>query len=254
MSGAGHETAAAPAAAVLWQARLSVEDAAGAEVVARLRDQARSMAAEMATLPLDVQIAALNAVRFELHQTSPFKAEPVDFVCWCPADEVVGNDYNPNAVAPPEQKLLAKSITEDGYTQPVVTHVDGEHTEVVDGFHRTKVAKENKAIRARVHGHLPIVGILPSQTGRPNRQAATIRHNRARGTHSIELMKHIVAELVQAGMSDAWILRHIGMDIDELLRLKQITGLAALFADRSFSKAWVKDKDDAAFYADGTGR
>ena len=68
-----------------------------------------------------------------------------------------------------------------------------------------------------------------------NRMASTIRHNRARGTHSIELMTEIVTELTKAGMSDSWILRNIGMDKDELLRLKQISGLAELFADKEFT-------------------
>lgn len=71
-----------------------------------------------------------------------------------------------------------------------------------------------------------------------DRMASTIRHNRARGSHDIDLMTNIVADLVDSGMSDAWILKNIGMDADELLRLKQLTGLASLFADKEFSKSW----------------
>lgn len=108
--------------------------------------------------------------------------------------------------------------------------------EIVDGFHRYTIMKKHKDIYDRENGCLPVVTI-----DRPlsNRMASTIRHNRARGSHSIELMTNIVAELVESGMSDAWIMRNIGMDADELLRLKQVSGLAALFKDREFSV--VKD-------------
>jgi ParB-like chromosome segregation protein Spo0J len=74
--------------------------------------------------------------------------------------------------------------------------------------------------------------------------ASTIRHNRARGTHSIELMTNIVAELVDSGMSDQWIMKNIGMDAEELLRLKQISGLSALFKDEEFSKSWKPIKEE----------
>lgn len=148
-------------------------------------------------------------------------------------DKIRANEYNPNAVAPPEMKLLELSIWEDGYTMPIVCyHLEDSTYEIVDGFHRYTVMKTSKRIRDRERSMMPVVVIEKDIS---NRMASTIRHNRARGTHSIELMVNIVNELVQAGMSDAWILRHIGMDIDELLRLKQISGLAAMFTDKEFS-------------------
>jgi ParB-like chromosome segregation protein Spo0J len=148
-------------------------------------------------------------------------------------DKIRANEYNPNAVAPPEMKLLELSIWEDGYTMPIVCyHLEDDTYEIVDGFHRYTVMKTSKRIRDREHSLMPVVVIEKDIS---NRMASTIRHNRARGTHSVELMVNIVNELVEAGMSDAWILRHIGMDIDELLRLKQISGLAAMFKDKSFS-------------------
>lgn len=166
---------------------------------------------------------------------------PVYNVQAVPVAKVRANSYNPNAVAPPEMKLLELSIWEDGYTQPVVCYaVPGEDLfEVVDGFHRFSLMNPgskhfSKRIHEREHGLLPVVLIDKDQS---NRMASTIRHNRARGTHSIELMVNIVGELKAAGMSDAWILRHIGMDADELLRLKQLSGLAELFKDREFSTA-----------------
>jgi ParB-like chromosome segregation protein Spo0J len=154
----------------------------------------------------------------------------------CPIEKIRANAYNPNAVAPPEMKLLELSIWEDGFTMPVVCYKlpDEAAYEIVDGFHRYTVLKTSKRIYEREGGMLPIVVIDKPISGR---MASTIRHNRARGTHSIELMTNIVAELLQAGMGDAWIMRHIGMDMDELLRLKQLSGLAALFKDREFSEA-----------------
>ena len=163
---------------------------------------------------------------------------PVYNVMAVPLDKIQANAYNPNHVAPPEMKLLELSIWEDGYTMPIVCYYDNLNDiyEIVDGFHRYSVMKTSKRIRERENGLLPVVVIdKPIE----NRMASTIRHNRARGSHDIELMSNIVAELVESGMSDAWIMKHIGMDADELLRLKQITGLAALFKDKEFSKSWI---------------
>lgn len=153
--------------------------------------------------------------------------------------KIRANAYNPNAVAPPEMKLLELSIWEDGYTMPIVCYYDSQNDlyEIVDGYHRYTTLKTSKRIYEREQGYLPIVVIDKDIS---NRMASTIRHNRARGSHSIELMSNIVEDLVSAGMSDAWIIRHIGMDKDELLRLKQLTGIAALFKDAEFSKSWTE--------------
>ncbi|EBF3227169.1 hypothetical protein CRQ24_23170, partial [Salmonella enterica subsp. enterica serovar Derby] len=197
-------------------------------------------------LPVDEQIDALNGIRRELHQAGPFSAEPVDLVLWVKSQRVVANDYNPNKVAPPEMTLLRRSVTEDGYTQPIVTcPEDGAHT-VVDGFHRREIGTTVTAIASRLHGYLPVTAIRDENGSRSGRIASTIRHNRARGTHETGLMVNIIGELVSSGMSDAWIMKSIGMDADELLRLKQISGLAALFRDKEFSQAWAKDDEDAA--------
>ncbi len=161
---------------------------------------------------------------------------PVYNVMAVPLGKIRANSYNPNAVAPPEMALLELSIWEDGYTMPIVCYyiADVDMYEIVDGFHRYTTMLTSERIRQRENGLLPVVVIDKDES---NRMASTIRHNRARGSHSIELMSNIVKELTDAGMSDAWILRHIGMDRDELLRLKQITGLAALFKDSQFSEA-----------------
>ena len=159
---------------------------------------------------------------------------PVYNVIAVPVEKVYANSYNPNAVAPPEMKLLEISIWEDGYTMPVVCYYQREDDtyEIVDGYHRYTILKTSKRIYDREKGLLPVAVIDKDQS---NRMASTIRHNRARGTHNIELMSNIVSELTKSGMSDAWILKHIGMDADELLRLKQLTGLSELFKDKDFS-------------------
>lgn len=165
---------------------------------------------------------------------------PVYGVQAIPIEKIHANAYNPNVVAPPEMKLLYKSILEDGYTQPVVCYKipETDEFEIVDGYHRYLTMKEHKDIYEREGGKLPVVVIEGDLS---HRMASTIRHNRARGSHSIELMTKIVQELVESGMSDAWIMKNIGMDAEELLRLKQLSGLAALFKDRDFSKAWTVD-------------
>lgn len=175
-------------------------------------------------------------------ENKEFKS-PVYNVLSIHIDKLRANAYNPNAVAPPEMKLLETSIWEDGYTMPVVCYYIPEEDiyEIVDGYHRYTTLKTSKRIFEREKGCLPVVVIDKDIS---NRMASTIRHNRARGSHSVELMSTIVADLVGSGMSDAWILKHIGMDKDELLRLKQITGIAALFQNVEFTKAW-EDKGNA---------
>jgi ParB-like chromosome segregation protein Spo0J len=164
---------------------------------------------------------------------------PVYAVQAVPIEKIRANSYNPNSVAPPEMALLEISIWEDGYTMPVVCYYlpELDMYEIVDGFHRYTVLKTSQRVFEREGGKLPVVVIDKDES---NRMASTIRHNRARGSHSIDLMSNIVSELVASGMSDAWILKHVGMDKDELLRLKQITGLADLFKDRAFTEAFQK--------------
>ena len=167
---------------------------------------------------------------------------PVYSVKAIPLEKVVANSYNPNIVAPPEMRLLELSIWEDGYTMPCVCYYlkDKDQYELVDGYHRYMVMTTSQRIYEREHGLLPVVVIDKDIS---NRMASTIRHNRARGVHSIELMSGIVSELVRSGMSDSWIMENIGMDKDELLRLKQISGLAELFAGKDFSMSeeWQED-------------
>lgn len=211
-------------------------------MVADLIESARTLFAQLEVLDEEARIDAINAIRQELHKHSPFAREPVDCVLWVRADELHANDYNPNSVAPPEMRLLQLSIMSDGYTQPIVAWPDANGTyEVVDGFHRNRVAREVGAVRKRVRNRLPIAVINAERSAKEDRIAATIRHNRARGKHAVDAMADIVLDLSRRNWDDAKIARELGMEPDEVLRLKQITGLAELFADREFSAAWEPD-------------
>lgn len=167
---------------------------------------------------------------------------PVYGVRRVPIDKVRANEYNPNRVAPPEMRLLYDSIKQDGYTMPIVCYYNEKDDmyEIVDGFHRYTVMLQHQDIYDREHGMLPV-----SVIDKPidERMASTIRHNRARGTHDVDLMGNIVAELHKIGRSDAWLAKHLGMDQDEILRLKQITGLAEAFKDHEFSRSWEPGTD-----------
>lgn len=170
---------------------------------------------------------------------------PVYDIIRVPFEKIEPNSYNPNAVAPPEMRLLYDSIREDGYTMPIVCYYDRKRDIyiIVDGFHRYRVMRDYPDIYRREEGMLPVAVI---DKPLDQRMASTIRHNRARGSHDVELMSNIVRELHEIGRSDAWISRHLGMEPDEILRLKQITGLTELFRDIEFSKAWVPEETGKA--------
>lgn len=187
---------------------------------------------------LEETVDIINNIRQTLHDLSPFAEEPVDFVRWVKSEEVTANDYNPNTVAPPEMELLRVSIAADGYTQPIVANKEGKSFVVVDGFHRNRVGKECNDIKERIRGYLPVVQIRSTQGKREARMASTIRHNRARGKHSVEAMSDIVVELKRRNWSDSRICKELGMEQDEVLRLCQISGLQEIFSDRDFSQSW----------------
>jgi ParB-like chromosome segregation protein Spo0J len=160
---------------------------------------------------------------------------PVSNVIWVPIEKVHANDYNPNSVAPPEMKLLEISIEHDGFTQPIVVWETENGYEVIDGFHRHLVGEKMKM------SHLPVVVVNTDRTKRGDRISSTVRHNRARGKHSVDGMSEIVQELSRRNWSNEKIGKELGMEPDEVLRLKQVKGLAEMFADKEFSEAWESD-------------
>lgn len=187
------------------------------------------------------KIETINKIKVLLNEVSPMKNHPIDLVLWVPITDVKKNEYNPNSVAPTELKLLETSIAEDGYTQPIVTWVSDTGREIIDGFHRSKVAKESERIGSTLFGYVPVTTVRQKQTDKSNRMASTIRHNRARGTHSVDAMSEIVLELKARNWKTARICKELGMEEDEVLRLCQVNGLAGLFNDVEFSQAWESD-------------
>jgi ParB-like chromosome segregation protein Spo0J len=192
---------------------------------------------EIAICDPKLRIEIFNEMRSKIHEHSIIK-DPVTNVKWVKAEKVKGNTYNPNEVAPPEMELLELSIYHDGYTQAIVCYHNKEENEytVVDGFHRKRIGVESKRIKERIRGYLPIVVIDKSLD---ERMASTIRHNRARGKHGVLPMSKVVANLSDKGWDDEKIGKQLGMEPDEVLRLKQRTGIKGLFEDRDFSKSWV---------------
>lgn len=175
------------------------------------------------------RVLLINQIQDRIAQEHPFHT-PVSHVRWVSADQIQCNDYNPNVVASQEMDLLQQSLSEDGVTQPIVVYPNGEHLEIVDGFHRFNLLKGSFS------GYVPVVYL---DRERCDRMASTVRHNRARGKHQVESMSKIVAELANEGWDNQTIASKMGMDVDEVLRLRQILGLASLFKDKQFSEAKV---------------
>jgi len=184
------------------------------------------------------RLDAIAQVRQWLHELSPCKTQPVDLVIWIPLEQIEPNDYNPNKVAQIEMGLLLTSIQHDGYTQPVVTIYDEERDKyvIVDGFHRYYVMVMNQGVRDSTDGLLPCVVI---DNGVGDCMASTVRYNRARGKHTVEGMSSLVFGMLDTGLTDAQVCNELGMEPEELLRLKHITGFSKLFADVQYKQAWV---------------
>lgn len=175
---------------------------------------------------------------YEMTEVEKQIAFPCLYAKLVPIDKVIFNDYNPNHVAPPEMRLLYHSIEEDGYTQPIVTIYDETDKLyiVVDGAHRYKNAKEKFKI--------PMIPVVVINKQIKDRMASTIRHNRARGEHNVTQMSNIVAELFMLGWEDSDIAKHVGMSADEVLRLKQNTGIAEVFKNHEYSNSWeIKNQE-----------
>jgi ParB-like chromosome segregation protein Spo0J len=181
--------------------------------------------------------STIEALRALMHDLSPQRHNPVDWVRWIPIDQVEANDYNPNAVAMNEMRLLHVSITHDGYTQPVVVVFDPERSKfvIVDGFHRYTTMRLNPELLARNGGLLPCVVLNKSIN---DRMASTVRHNRARGKHSITGMASMVFTMLENGWTDEAICAEIGVSVDELVRLKHVTGFSKLFENADYKRAW----------------
>jgi ParB-like chromosome segregation protein Spo0J len=209
----------------------------------------------VSTLDDSAKLEMIESIKDVLHEITPIQ-QPIDRVRWVDLDSVEANDYNPNSVAGKEMRLLYTSIKHDGYTQPIVTIFDEEKQKyiIVDGFHRYFTCKSNDDIKQRNHGKLPIVVIEKDIN---DRMAATVRHNRARGAHSIDGMANMVFSMLEKGWKDEDVCNELGMEAEELLRLKHITGFSKLFEDAEYKKAWMTKhqiKLKKAFEKQNTGK
>lgn len=195
----------------------------------------------LAKLPVKERIAAINEIMRELRPLHPIP-DAVSFVQWVPLEEVVANDYNPNTVAPPQMRALYNSVWEDGFTMPVVTSFDVETGKyvVVDGFHR-HMTGQRAALQKRNFGLLPIVDMQKGD--KSDRIVSTLRHNEARGKHQTLGEADCIKLLKEAGLSDEEIQSRLQMDADEVLRLKQATGIADKYREREYSRSWISAKN-----------
>lgn len=159
---------------------------------------------------------------------------PVSNVHWVPRDQLHANDYNPNHVAPPELSLLAHSILEDGWTQPIVAYPDGT---IVDGFHRYMVS-ERSDIAALSDGKVPVVYVNFDPM---HAKMSTVRHNRARGTHAVTPMATLVRNMIEEGLSVEQICAGLGMEDEEVYRLADSAGMPVNHGQDGFGHAWVPD-------------
>ena len=186
-------------------------------------------------LPVADRVTAYNAIQEALgHMVADFAPDPACSPRLLPAERVRANDYNPNKVAAPELDLLEASMRADGITMAVVAMPQGDGWVVVDGFHRRTVATSRLG-----RAYIPSA-LLDKPTA--DRMASTVRHNRARGKHQVELMGELVKGMLALGWSDERVAESMGMSVEELLRLKQTVGVAALLAAPEYNRAW-KDRD-----------
>lgn len=192
----------------------------------------------IAHLPLSEKIAFLNYLRRAVREVSPFAAEPIENVQWIAVEHIRTTEHNPNTMGPSEVRLLRHSISTDGYTQPLLGHSMGQEVGLIDGNHRLRVCQKSRTLRKRLMGHLPVVIVNPTGEALASRMGTAVRHNRARGVLYVEKMQEIIAYLLAGGNSDDIVMQSLGMDFDELLRYKQITGLPGLFKEAGYSIAW----------------
>jgi hypothetical protein len=207
----------------------------------QLDEVLEGLVAAVGALPVSERAEVVERLRARLQELSPYRSQPVDAVRWVPLAEVQANDYNPNSVAGREMQLLRTSILHDGYTQPVVTIWDSSLQKyvIVDGFHRYFSMKSDAEIQKRTDSRLPVVVL---DKGPNDRMASTVRHNRARGKHTVDGMSNLVFRMLDGGWSDADICNELGMAPAELLRLKHVTGFSKLFSDTEYQRAWVTRK------------
>lgn len=210
----------------------------------KIRDLISDLVVEIDNIQdFNEKVKVLNYVRFLLHEISPLKHHPIDYVQWEKSENVEKNDYNPNTVFKPEFKSLQESILEDGYDQPIVTSPEDDIYRIVDGEHRRKSEQLNKKISESTFGYVPITLIRKDRRNLADRMTSTVRHNRARGAHKTNIMSDMVKDMLKLGLSDIDICKRLGMDAEEFLRMKQIMKVEDFFKNEEYGNAWIKYKE-----------
>ena len=156
-----------------------------------------------------------------------------------PRDLVQANNYNPNHVPKDKMELLKQSILDNGFCFPIVTiwsEEDGKYI-IIDGFHRYTICQPEWLDIEQV----PII-VLEHDISK--RMAATIQFNKARGVHQVDLDADVVRSLLEQGMSEEEVSMHLGIDLDTVLRYKQMTGIVDLFKNIDYTPSWeVSDEE-----------
>lgn len=192
----------------------------------------RLLAEAQTRLTVEERVVLHNATQQALRaMIADITTDPAATPELAPTATVRANDYNPNAVARTELALLEESIRADGITMPIVvvrSH-EGDGYVVVDGFHRSLMG------RKLARSYLP-VSVIDRPLG--DRMASTVRHNRARGKHSVDLMSGLLEGMVRLGWDDERIATALGMSVEEVLRLRQMAGAALAMAAPAYSRPW----------------
>ena len=149
-----------------------------------------------------------------------------------PIDMVQANNYNPNHCAKDKMELLKQSIIDNGlcYAVTVIWSEEDEKYIIVDGFHRYSVVKDYLGMK-----EIPVVVLEHNLS---QRMAATIQFNKARGVHAVDGDAEIVRSLIEQGLSEEEISKHLGIDMETVLRYKQLTGIVELFKNVEYSHSW----------------
>lgn len=145
-------------------------------------------------------------------------------------DDIKPNEYNPNRQSEEEFELLLRSIEDDGFTQPVIVTND---LTIVDGEHRWRAAMTLGMKK------IPVVMVDMSAE---QARMSTIRHNRARGSHNIDLETEVLKDLQNLGAME-WVKDALMMSDDEINARIEDLPASELLAGEYHTESWEPSKE-----------